>query len=185
VVTGWEDDRPTVTDAFCAGGEWALAELYLRWSPLVYSIALGSLEDVADAEKVTQRVFTGAWAARMTFDSTRSSLPAWLIGITRDEVVAARTGWSTPAQPWTQQIRVTPVDDTTNLADVTVRLLLVDAVSQVDAEPQQVLRMALYDGLDHAQIAERTGLPTATVKSHIGRGLLDVRKRLEVQSDAR
>ena len=59
-----------------------------------------------------------------------------------------------------------------------------DEVSRLDAVPQQVFRMALHDELTHAQIAERTGLPTATVKSHIRRILLTLRKRLEVQTDA-
>ena len=41
-------DLPTVIDALHAGDELALAKIYHRWSPLVYSIALGALKHVAD-----------------------------------------------------------------------------------------------------------------------------------------
>lgn len=184
VVTGRGDDRPTVIEAFHAGNELALAEIYARWSPLVYSIALGSLGSVADAEEVTQRVFTGAWTSRQTFDAKRARLSAWLIGITRNKIAEAQTARSEPGQPRTQPTTATQTDDTIEPAELAERLVLVDEVSCLDAVPQQVLRMALYDDLPHAQIAERLGLPPATVRGHLRRGLLKLRKRLEVQTDA-
>ena len=62
--------------------------------------------------------------------------------------------------------------------------MLADEVSHLDAVPQRVLRMALFDELTHAEIAERTGLSADTVKGHIRRSLLALRQRLEVQTDA-
>ena len=70
----------------------ALAEIYRRWSSLIYSVALRSLGNVTDAEDITQRVFAQAWASRETFDHTRAELPAWLIEITRRELADARSG---------------------------------------------------------------------------------------------
>lgn len=184
VVTRRGDDEPTVIEAFHAGNELALAEIYARWSPLVYSIALGSLGNVADAEEATQEVFTEAWTSRQTFDSTRAGLSAWLIEITRNKIAEAQTARNKPAQPRTQLTTMTQMDDKVAPADLAERLVLVDEVSCLDAVPQQVLRMALYDDLPHAQIAERLGLPPATVRGHLRRGLLKLRKRLEVQTDA-
>jgi RNA polymerase sigma factor (sigma-70 family) len=184
VVTRAGDDPPTVLDAFRAGNELALAEIYARWSPLVYSVALRSLGNVADAERVTERVFTGAWSSRHTFDSTRTRLASWLIGLTRRTIAEARTAGSLPVQPRTGTTTVIRLDDQSEPADLAERLVLADEVSHLDAVPQRVLRMALYDELTHAEIAERTGLPPDTVKSHIRRSLLALRQGLEVQTDA-
>lgn len=175
------DDAPAVIEGLRAGNERALAELYARWSPLVYSIALGSLGDVADAEAVTQAVFTQAWTSRQTFDTTQDQVSGWLVRITLDRIAVARATRTTPARPRMEQSAVSEPQDSSELAE---RLLLVDEVGHLDAVPQQVLRMALYDDLDHTQIAERTGLPPATVQSHIRRSLLRLRARVEVQTDA-
>lgn len=179
------DDPPTTIEAFLAGDELALAEIYARWSSLVYSVALRSLRNVTDAEEVTQRVFTGAWTSRHTFDPTRARMPAWLIGITRNKIADAYAAQSKQARLRTQMITLTQLDEKVEPADVADRLLLADEMSRLAAVPQQVLRMAFYDDLTHAQIAERTGLAPGTVKSHIRRSLLKLRKRLEeVQADA-
>ena len=177
-----QGDLPTVTAAFRAGDAQALAEVYGRWSPLVYSIALHVLGDVTDAEDVTQQVFTGAWTSRQTFDPARGRLSAWLVQLTLDRVADARVarGSQTPATA----VSTTALEDTARAADLAERLLLADTVAHLDAEPQQVLRMALHDDLTHVQIAERTGLPATTVAGHLRRGLVKLRQRLEVQPSA-
>lgn len=43
-----------------------------------------------------------------------------------------------------------------------------------------MLRLSIYDSLSHAAIAERTGLPLGTVKSHIRRGLDSLRRAIAV-----
>ena len=91
MTTRSDDVAPAVIEAFVAGDEEALAEIYRRWSSLIYSLALRSLGNVTDAEDITQRVFAHAWASRQTFDHTRAELPAWLIEITRRELADART----------------------------------------------------------------------------------------------
>jgi RNA polymerase sigma factor (sigma-70 family) len=184
VVAREEDDLPTVIEAFVAGDEQALAQIYARWSSLVYSVALRSLGNVSDAEEVTQRVFTGAWTSRHTFDPTRAKLPAWLIGITRNKIADAHAARSKQAELRKQMITVTQMKDKIEPQDVADRLMLADEMSHLAAIPQQVLRMAFYDDLTHAQIAERMGLPPGTVKSHIRRSLLKLRERLEVFADA-
>lgn len=184
MVTRERDDLPTVIEAFVAGDERAMAEIYARWSSLVYSVALRSLGNMIDAEEVTLRVFTGAWTSRHTFDPARSKLPAWLIGITRNKISDAHATRSKQAQLRTQMITVSKINDKIEPADLADRLMLADEMSHLAAVPRQVLRMAFYDDLTHAQIAERMGLPTGTVKSHIRRSLLTLRERLEVLTDA-
>jgi RNA polymerase sigma factor (sigma-70 family) len=178
------DDRPVVVDAFRSGQHVALAEIYERWSPLVYSFALRSLGSVGDAERVTQQVFTSAWTSQESLDPRRDGLPAWLLRITRDKIAAARQAGSGQTRSTKQATTTMQTEDTIDPAKLAERLMLADEMSRLDAIPQQVLQMALYDDATHEQIAERMQLSPGTVRSHIGRGLITLRSRLEVQTDA-
>ena len=51
-------------------------------------------------------------------------------------------------------------------------------LQRLKPEEQQMLRLSIYDNLSHAAIAEHTGFPLGTVKSHIRRGLDSLRRTL-------
>jgi len=51
-------------------------------------------------------------------------------------------------------------------------------LAQLKPEEQRILRLSIYNSLSHAAIAEYTGLPLGTVKSHIRRGLDSLRQKL-------
>ncbi|MFE5211762.1 sigma factor-like helix-turn-helix DNA-binding protein, partial [Streptomyces sp. NPDC056600] len=63
--------------------------------------------------------------------------------------------------------------------DVLDRVLLVDALSRLPRGQREVLCMAFYQDLTQAGIAERTGLPLGTVKSHTRRGLHRLRAAID------
>jgi RNA polymerase sigma-70 factor (ECF subfamily) len=83
-VDGSSDED--VAAVFQKGGPEALALVYERYGPLVYTIALRSLGDAGYAEDVTRQVFVSAWRDRDTFDPERGALRAWLTAITRNRV---------------------------------------------------------------------------------------------------
>ena len=98
-VTGRPHDDVTITppddsalaDAFGSGDERVLRSVYERWSPLVHTLALRSLSDVAAAEDVTQQVFVLGLAASATYDPAKAPLGAWLVGIARNCITDAHT----------------------------------------------------------------------------------------------
>ena len=182
MVTQRDHDLPTPTEAFHAGDERALAEIYDRWSPLVYSLALRALGDIPGAEQVTQRVFTEAWTSRRAFDPAREQLPAWLVGITCHAIAACRAARAAQDPSSTQPTTATPEE--VEPADLARQLVLADELSRLDPAPEQVLRLAFQDELDHVQIAERLRLSPAIVTNHIRRSLLRLRERLEMVTDA-
>ena len=56
--------------------------------------------------------------------------------------------------------------------------LAAEQLDRLPADAQRVLRLSIFDGLSHGEIAAQTCLPLGTVKSHIRRGLDTLRQRL-------
>ena len=181
-MTVSSDERDDLVSGFLAGEEQALAEVYRRYSSLVFTVALRSLGDSSEAEDVTQKVFVAAWTGRHNFRPERASLPAWLLGITRNKVVDAHQARSKQRRIVTEV--ATNTQPPPEPVDVAARLIIADEIARLDEVPQRVLRMAFYDDLTHAQIAEKLQMPPGTVKSHIRRSLIKLKQRLEVSTDA-
>jgi RNA polymerase sigma factor (sigma-70 family) len=182
-VGHWSDDD--VTAAFSAGQPDALALVYERFGPMVYSIALRSLGARPDAEDVTQQAFVSAWRSRDSFDRRRGSLGGWLLTITRNKVADALRDRQRDSRVLLQVAGGAAVTAPEAPPDRVVdRIVLADELAQLSEAQRLVMVLAFYSDLTHEQIARVLGLPLGTVKSHIRRGLLRLRSRLEADSGA-
>lgn len=179
-----DDGQAAIIAAFAAGEPWALAELYRRWSALVYTLAFRSLHNVSDAEDVTQKVFVDAWNGRLRYDPTRAPLASWLVGITRHAIADAHQGRQRIRQLQEQLAKADLLADAGLEIDLADRLLIADEIARLEPDAQRVVRLAFYDDLTHTQISERLGLPLGTVKSHIRRSLDRMRIHLEVSRES-
>ncbi|KGM09455.1 RNA polymerase sigma factor [Cellulomonas bogoriensis] len=180
-----EQSDEAVGWAFHAGDQVALAEAYRRWSGLVHTIAVRSLGSAADAEDVTQQVFVSAWRGREGFDPSRSRLPAWLTGITRNAVADVHARRARDRRNEVAVASVADRDPEPEVASVADRVTVADELARLGEPQGTIMSLAFFDDLTHGQIAERLELPLGTVKSHIRRSLLRLRDRLEVAHGAR
>src|SRR4051794_15413440 len=71
-------DDTDLARRIAAGDELALAEVYDRFSPLVYGLARRVIGDARAAEDVTQEVFLQLWQDPGRFDARRGSLRTFL-----------------------------------------------------------------------------------------------------------
>jgi len=163
--------------AFVAGEDWALEALYRDVSALVYTMAVRALGSDADAEDVTQQTFVSAWRSRERFNPERGDLRGWVIGIVRRRIADAleargREQRRLEAVKDAEPTKRSPVDD----AESVLLAYEVDALG----DPRNVIvALAYYDGATHEQISERLDMPLGTVKSHLRRGLIQLRERWE------
>ena len=177
-------DDDAIGFAFRNGDERAFAEAFARWSSLVYSLALRSLGEPADADDATQRVFVSAWQSRASYDPERIRLPGWLVGIARHRIAdvhEARSRQRRSDEAYATNRKTTERDSTEEVAD---RILVASELEKLEPIPQAIMHLAFFDDLTHVQIAETLGIPLGTVKSHIRRSLTRIRKTLEVNDGA-
>jgi RNA polymerase sigma-70 factor (ECF subfamily) len=166
--------------AFAKGGDDALAAAYARFGRVVYSFARRTVGPEV-AEEVTQDVFVAAWTARDRYDPERGSLAGWLIGVARHKVtdaLRAQQRVAARAERAAAFAGVAPAADAA-VDQVAERLVVADGLAALRPEVREVVELAFYSDLTHEQIAERTGRPLGTVKSHIRRSLATLRRHLE------
>ncbi|WP_431783487.1 RNA polymerase sigma factor [Streptomyces chumphonensis] len=169
---------------FGRGGERELAAVYGRWSALVHTLAVRALGDASEAEDVTQQVFLAAWRGRHGYRPEQGPLGGWRVGITRrriaDALAARSRRGDLAARAAARGGHVAP--EQREAESALDRVLLAHELAALPAAQRRVLRLAFYEDLTQAQIAERTGLALGTVKSHARRGLHRLRTRLTEQA---
>ncbi|MGY1752295.1 RNA polymerase sigma factor [Blastococcus sp. SYSU D01042] len=186
---GADPDDVELGRRFVAGEEQALADAYARWAGQIHGMAVRAFGPGPDAEDVTQQVFVAAWTGRARFRPDDSPLPAWLVGICRHKIAdawARRDKQRREAEAAMTEAQARPGGPVTAGVDTaaTDRVLLLDELDHLGQPQRGIIELAFFEDLTHAQIAERTGLPLGTIKSHIRRTLERLRTRLEVDGAA-
>ena len=185
----WAEDRAADEGAvgrMARGDDTALADLYDRHARPVYSLALRILQDTGEAEDVVQEVFAQAWRQASRYDASRGAVAAWLLTIARSRAIdRLRARRSRPDQKTAGQRpgEMHDVADPSTLADV--QLVSAEQVARVRAAlsglpvlQRVALELAYYEGLTHAEIAERLEQPLGTVKTRIRLAMLKLRDAL-------
>ncbi|RSM65452.1 RNA polymerase subunit sigma-70 [Actinoplanes sp. ATCC 53533] len=172
-----------LAERFRAGDEQALRLAYDRFGGAVLYLGVRLLGNRADAEDVTQTTFVAAWQGRATFDPERGGMLGWLLGIARRKAVD-RLRSAAREERVATTVRAQPVAEEESPERVLDRLVVADALARLPAEQRRSLELAFYDDLTHPQIAALTGLPLGTIKSHIRRGMANLRRRWEVDGAA-
>lgn len=158
-----------------SGDEQAMAQLYDRYSSIVYSIALRVLGDTGAAEDILQDVFMQLWRKPDSFDASRGTLPAWLAVITRNRAIDSVRKRRPETDIADVIVSVEPdlaADAERNRAIDKIR----GALGSMPAAQRLALEMAFFEGLTHGEIAQKTGEPLGTIKTRIRAGLLGLRK---------
>lgn len=155
----------------------ALASLYDALAGHVYGLALRITRQTQLAEEVMQDTFWQVWRQAPRFDAERGSVKAWIMTIARSRALdALRSQKSEECELEPETLALIQIDDSETPPNLLMAVEqgrnLHQALSALDAVPRQLLSLAFFRGLSHDEIAECSGLPLGTVKSHIRRALL-------------
>ena len=157
-----------------------MAQLYDRYSAVVYSVALRVLGDTGAAEDVLQEIFMQLWRNPGSFDASRGNLAPWLAVIARNRAVDLLR----KRRPQTE-ISETVISVEPDLAMETDRGRVTEKVrgvlKEMPAPQRQALEMAYFEGYSHSEISEKTGEPLGTIKTRIRSGLILLRKAVEAR----
>ncbi len=162
----------------------ALAELYDRYSGLVYSLSLKIVRDPVLAQGVVQGTFVAVWQKAVQYDSEKARVSTWLISIARNLAIDRWRKEKRNREVGDLELVERHQDDSPmgdplgSVIDNERRRVIQEALAEIPEEQRRVVYLSYFGGLSHQEIAERLGQPLGTVKTRILLGLDKLRRRL-------
>ncbi|MEM7309653.1 MAG: sigma-70 family RNA polymerase sigma factor [Planctomycetota bacterium] len=173
---------PSLLQRVASGDAAAVQEVLDRFGSLVWSIVRRQM-NASTAEEVVQEIFIDVWRSAPRYVPERASEATFITTIARRRLIDHRR--RVGRQPRHEEIEETlpePMDGPNPVEVADEARVAVRAIEQLKPDQRRVLKLAVVDGLTHAEIARATSLPLGTVKSHARRGLRRVRELLEART---
>lgn len=146
----------------------ALAEAYDRHAARCRGVAYRVLRDDALAEDAVQEAFASLWRRRDGLTVRAAGLAPWLVVVTRNAALTLLRADTRRRLREERDAAATPDEHGRDPSDlVTADETAASVHAALDDLPQEqrdVIRLAYFDRLTLAQVAERTGAPLGTVK---------------------
>jgi RNA polymerase sigma factor (sigma-70 family) len=180
------DDPPelvTVMAGVAAGEQRALERFYRQTIGRVFGLALRIVRNPGTAEEVAADVYVQIWHNAASYDPQRGTPLGWALTICRSRAIDSL-----------RRVDKAILDpDPTERLDAVAQLVpglqdllqasqehaaLHAALSRLQPVQRQILGLAFFRGLTHAEIAAATQLPLGTIKSHARRALAVLRDEL-------
>jgi len=164
------------------GDEAACAALYYAFSPSVMHLALGMLNDLADAEEVTQDTFIYALRNLGRFDPSRSAFRTWLFTIAisrcrnkrrRKWLVLLPLEWLGQEAPGTPERAVEQA-----LARRGVRRQVWETLQGLSPRLREAMVLRFFAGLTYREMGQAMGCNPKTAESRVQLGLAAMRRAL-------
>ena len=167
----------------------ALSTMYQLLSGAVYAQLLRLTCQVPLAEELLEDVFWQIWRQAPRFDARRGPVRAWVMVMARSRALdALRRHRRNPVVAMDQlppraeldaaQAEPAAHDPQELLAASQTDAALHAALHGLDPLRRQLVSLTYFRGLTQQEVADHTGLPLGTVKSHLRRALASLRDTL-------
>lgn len=164
------------------GDEEAFRWLFRRHAPRAHALALRVLQQPFLAEEAVQDAFLALWRDAGSYDQSRGSARAWLMGMVHNRAVdlvrreeAQRRRVETPVLAAAEDPGDRVVEE---LGSAEEGARVRAALAALPADQRRVIELMYFGGLSQSRIARRLSLPLGTVKSRTVLGMRRLRVSL-------
>jgi RNA polymerase sigma-70 factor (ECF subfamily) len=172
-----QDYEPTIPHNFSellvsvASGQdkAAFSKIFIHFAPRVksYMMKLGSDETMA--EELAQQTLLQIWRKAQLFDPKKAAASTWIFRIARNLRI---DGLRRKKHFLVDDFDFTEIPDDKENQEISISqketaAIVREALNELSDDQATALRLSFYDGLSHADIADRLRLPLGTVKSRI------------------
>jgi RNA polymerase sigma-70 factor (ECF subfamily) len=174
-----------LVEQMAQGRQDALARLYDETSSVLNGLLLRILERPEDAEEVLLDVYMKAWKYAARYSEKRGSVQAWLMIMARNAAIdrirqkraqPKTLAFEPEATPEPESTEASPEEQT---AERERRRKVQIVLRELPPEQREVVELAFFSGLTHAELAEHLREPLGTIKSRIRMGLIRLRGLIE------
>jgi RNA polymerase sigma-70 factor (ECF subfamily) len=158
----------------------AYRALFEHFAPRVKSFLLGKGGSPEVAEEAVQEAMLNVWRRAATFNPTKASASTWIFTIARNAridllrktirpTIDPNDPALVPDPPMAAFEAVSAGQDAERIRK---------EIMALPAEQQEVLRLAFFEDLAHAEVAKRLDIPLGTVKSRIRLAIGRIRSQI-------
>ena len=165
------------------GDSAAVAECLDQYGGLVWSLARRMLGSAEDAEDVVQEIFVELWQKADRFEPQRGAEATFIVMVARRRIIdrQRRAGRALVAAALPEDGQADAPQPC--FAEIYEEAAVAKAcLAELKPDERRVLELSIYHGLPQATIADNTGLPLGTVKTHARRGLIRLRELMQKRS---
>lgn len=172
----------TLMQQVANGDEAAVAQLYDRFSSLVFKVARQLLPTRAEAEDAVQEIFVRLWKTADRYDPRRAKLVTWVMLIARRHLIdqlrrqAVRPTIGSYDGDWGATPATSSPDRQPQATETNARLL--ERIAELPELQRTVIERAYLQGYTLREVSEQLEAPLGTVKSALSRGLVRLRERV-------
>lgn len=181
-----EENNVSVLDQIARGDPAGVAACIDEFGSLVWSLARRLSPDPGEAEDAVQEIFVDIWKSAARYDPQKGSAKMFIAMIARRRLIdRLRRRAQRPMFASIEELEVAEFAEPGTQGEICVEAeRAAAAVAELSATQQLVIKLAVFHGLSHGDIAGKTGLPLGTVKTQLRRGMIRVREVLGVSPAA-
>ena len=179
------DNTDSILKLIAKGEDRAFNLLIEKYGNLVWSIGRKFLYKESDVEDAVQEVFIAIWKAAEKFDHTKASEVTFISMIARRrfidylrKVSKHRNLQSIDEDNGQELFKESILNESTDLQ------LIKDAIGTLEIEDQELLKLSIYKGYSHSEIAKLLNIPLGTVKTRIRRNLIKLKGLFDIKQQA-